>query len=52
MRSLYFRIPDIDAERSKRYETEWVLVVLVGYVNISTPTYLKCTLVVTLVIYT
>ena len=39
-------------ERRDGYETEWHLVMLVCYVNINTPAYLKCSLVMVLVIYT
>ena len=35
-----------------RKETEWHFVVLVTYVNINTPAYLKCSFVMVLVIYT
>ena len=37
-------------EMAKAKKTEWHLVVLVTYVNINTPAYLKCSLVIVLVI--
>ena len=39
-------------EETAKAKKQWHLVVLVTYVNINTPAYLKCSLVMVLVIYT
>ena len=52
IKKLLIRIRQLNVERRDGYETEWHLVMLVCYVNINTPVYLKCSLEMVLVIAT